>query len=75
MDKVPASIFILALLVKLIFPVSAFAPEILLIAPKLPNPAPVIIMGSGLVILFCTCKEALLYTVVFPELVPKPLLF
>ena len=73
-DKVPASKFILALLVKLILPVNILFPEILLIAPKLDTPKPPIEIGSALFILFWTCKLAPLLTMVFPTVVPNPLL-
>ena len=46
-DKVPASTFILALLVKLIVPVNAFAPSIFLIAPSKLIPVPEIYIGSA----------------------------
>ena len=47
-DKVPASTFILALLVKLMVPLIALVPKIFLMAPVLLNPVPLMVIPSGI---------------------------
>ena len=48
-DKVPASTFILAALVKLIVPLKILVPKILRIAPVLLKPVPLMVIPSGTV--------------------------
>ena len=75
-DKVPASIYILALPVKFNLPLKLLLPEIFLKAPSLFIPVPVIlIFASATVIPPCICKAALSNTVVAIAVFPSALLF
>ena len=75
-DKVPASTFILALLVKLIVPVKAFVPSIFLIAPSELIPIPEMKIGPAAKLkLPSNCNALPELIVVVPAAVPSAFAF